>query len=95
MVDEKNRQLWWPDHNEEPKCANASQRKRLYQRFWSMLQNCGAWQDTRYLRKKVAKGGKKSFTWHRREVMSDCVLRQCRLWLPNPEKISYMGHKWK
>ena len=53
ITHEGNRQMWWPDSNEDAKHANASQKKRLYQRFWAMLYNCGAWQDPRYLRKKT------------------------------------------
>ena len=87
--------MWWPDLSEGPKHANAAIRKRLYQRFWAMLHNCGAWQDVRYLRKKVNKCLKQSFTWHKREVMPECVLRQCREWPPNPKNVPYMGHKWK
>ena len=74
---------------------NAKQRKGLYQRFWSVMQNCGAWKDEHYQRKKVEAGGNRGFAWHRREIMPECVLRQCREWFPNPDKVRYMGHKWQ
>lgn len=95
VVHENNRQLWWPERNQDPKCVNGTQRRRLYQRFWSVMKNCGAWEDARYLCKKVQAGGRRSFAVHRREIMPECVVRQCRQWLPNPDKIPYMGHKWQ
>ena len=92
VIDEKIRQLWWPTQNRMPKSKNAALRKVLYQKFWAMLHNRGAWKDERYLRKKAAT--KKSLMY-KIEIMPDCVLRQCRQWYPNPDDIPYAGNKWQ
>jgi len=94
ITNDKNKQLWWPSRNSDPHPGTAPQRKQLYQRFWAMMANCGAWCDDRYVaKKKIAR--KSKTTWHKRELMPDCVLKVCREWLPNPVKQPYMGHKWE
>ena len=93
ITDEKNKQFWWPIDNDAPHSGNTSKRKKLYQRFWGMLCNCGAWHDTRYLTKKAERRG--DFTWHKREIMPECVINKCREWYPNPQQTNYMGHKWE
>jgi len=94
IVSEGMRQMWWPDTNHEPSHTNSCARRPLYKRFWAMLQNCGAWNDPRYNEKKImARRG--DGTWHRRELMPECVVTKCRQWLPNPESLPYMGHKWE
>jgi len=93
-VSNDRRQLWWPESPILPALQNAPERKRLYQRFWAMMTNNGAWNDPRYITKKsIAR--KSKTTWHRRELMPDCILKKCRQWLPNPVNVAYMGHKWK
>ena len=94
VVSEQNRQMWWPSHARVPHHGNTSARKPLYRRFWAMLYNRGAWMDHRYLDKKhQARGG--DITWHRREIMPDCVVSMCRTWFPNPTSVPYMGHMWQ
>ena len=93
VVHDNNRQIWWPTRNNEPHPGNASQRKLLYQRFWAMTANCGAWQDIKYIeKKKLAR--KSKTTWHKRELMPKCILTACRNWLPYPSGQPYLGHKW-
>lgn len=94
MTDESKRQMWWPEETAREQLSNAPARKRLYRRFWAMMSNCGAWADPRYLQKK-ALARRSNTTWHRRELMPKCILDKCRDWLPNPNKIPYMGHKWE
>ena len=94
ITDDINKQLWWPDETVLPSVLNSNKRKDIYRRFWGMLSNCGAWADPCYLAKKTdARHG--DGTWHRREIMPDCVVEKCREWFPNVEKSQYMGHKWE
>lgn len=93
IVSESNRQMWWPENNHQPCRTNACERKPLYRRFWAMLYNCGAWRDPRYIAKKGA-ARRGDTTYHKRELMPECVVAKCRQWYPNPEQMPYMGHKW-
>jgi len=93
IINEQNKQLWWPANNRPPHNLNSHERKLLYRRFWAMLYNCGAWKDVRYIERKVA-ARRGDCTWHKRELMPECVVQQCRNWLPNPRNQPYLGHKW-
>jgi hypothetical protein len=39
-------------------------------------------------------GGKK-YIYHRRDLMSKCVIELVRHWYPNLQDKEYMGHMWE
>ncbi|CAC5363503.1 unnamed protein product [Mytilus coruscus] len=96
---ENNRQMWWES---EPQCRhkrNHSLRKEKYKYFWTMMFHREAWKGDRYLLRKQAALERdpkfKNYTWHKRDIMPNCVLKLVRGWHPNPENITYMGHLWE
>ena len=93
-----NRQAWWPSHPQEPKPGNSGSCKDCYRKFWAMLSNFGIWRKPAYLSKKAVALGRdprrKTFVYHRREIMPDCVIKEVRHWFPNEEGKPYMGHMW-
>ena len=90
VMDESNRQGWWPKEPSVPQDDNNIHRRWLYKDFHTALYHRGVWGDERYLARKAAvTGGVKI----RREVMPDCVCRKVRFWYPNKDGVPYMGHK--
>ncbi len=74
---------------------NSPLRKSIYRGYWKVLNNIGAWNDPRYLRRKVNFAGGEWAVRHRRELMPKCVLLQARELYPNPAGMPYMDHKWE
>ena len=90
VMDESNRQGWWPKEPSVPQDDNNIHRRWLYKDFHTALYHRGVWGDERYLARKAAvTGGVKI----RREVMPECVCRKVRFWYPNKDGVPYMGHK--
>ena len=90
VMDESNRQGWWPNDASEPQEDNNIRRRWLYKDFHTALYHRGVWGDERYLAKKEAATGGVII---RREIMPDCVCRKVRYWFPNKDGVPYMGHK--
>lgn len=93
-----NRQSWVG--NGQPACnRNSGVRKDKYKKFWTLMQNRGAWSHPRYLRKKTRMLNRErvdeSVVIVRREVMPDCILSVVRDLYPNPKSKPYMGHRWQ
>jgi hypothetical protein len=59
-----------------------------------MMANIGGWNTAQYIAKKQLHGGGDNVTYHKREIMPQCVLDLCRQKYPNPKGQPYMGHKW-
>lgn len=84
---------------------NRITRRRMYCKFWSVMDYRGAWQDPRYIakkRKELQQAGyiSESTVWQtalgqvQREIMPDCVVTMIRGLYPNPPGVPYTGHKW-
>ena len=99
ITHEENRQMWWPEHAKPAHMENSKERKKLYKKFWTMCYHRGVWQHPVYKdRKERALGGdptRKRYTWHRRDLMPQCIIKLLRGWLPNPATVPYMGHFWE
>ena len=71
----------------------------VYKRFWTMLFHQNVWRDPRYVERKQRAlqqdPQRRKLTYHRRDLMPECVVDMVRLWLPNPSEQPYMGHKWE
>ena len=52
VVDDTNRQLWWPENPKPASSKNNKNRKMLYKKFWTMLCHRGVWQDRHYVERK-------------------------------------------
>ena len=98
-----NQQMWWETDNQPSHERNATIRKGIYKRFWTMLFHRQVWRDPRYLAKKeetLSQDVNRQFcVWgggrhHKRDIMPDCVLKLVRSWCPNPATMQYMGHRW-
>ena len=93
VMDEANRQLWWPQIPCLPSRRNNAKRKKTYKKFWTMLCHRGVWDDERYVARKSAAVRRDSrrnmYVWqvhgYKRDIMPDCVIRQVREWFPNLE----------
>ena len=96
---ERNRQAWWERIQHPARQKNSEARKRHYKRFWTMLDERKVFQKQVYQdRKKQALGRDPrytKYTYHKRELMPNCVISMVRRWLPNPSSMAYMGHKWE
>ena len=84
----------WLGNGLQPHEQNAAIRKGLYQRFWNVMANLGAWRIPQYVAKKKRIGGGNRVVYHVREIMPDCILQLCRDLYPNPKDKNYMDHKW-
>ena len=77
---------------------NSGIRKKMYRKFWSMLEMRNSWRHPAYLQKKSAvmerDGVDESVVEVLREIMPDCVLLLVRELYPNPVGVPYLGHKW-
>ena len=95
---EMNRQLWWPVQNLEPSVRNRSTRNKTYKKFWAMMTNKNKWSDPRYMDRKLDALGqdpsRKHYTWHKREIMPNCILKLVREWFPKTLSEEYIGHLW-
>lgn len=97
-----HRQAWLQDQ-QPPKDTNNKIRKKMYRKFWSVMEYRGAWHHPLYMEKKIiALGGEPdhNLVWesavgqHVREIMPDCILKLVRGLYPNPPGVAYMGHRW-
>lgn len=88
----------WLGSGQRAKAGNNLIRKTRYKKYWKVLKDRGAWQHPSYIIKKAAAQGygQNDYAWlpSVREIMPDCVLKIVRGLYPNPEGISYMGHRW-
>ena len=102
VLDEGNRQSWWPSDCFQPKRTNNTKRKILYKKFWTMLCHRGVFNDPVYIERKsfaIARDKQRNyFLWHnrgtQRDLLPNCVIQQVREWCPNPPNVQYMGHLW-
>ena len=98
ITSETNRQLWWPITNSEPNERNRGIRNKIYKKFWSMMHNRYMWSEPRYLARKMAAlrsdPQRKHYTWHKREIMPNCILETTRTWFPKTKTEEYIGHSW-
>jgi hypothetical protein len=99
ITDERHRQLWWPEQSYTPRRKNSGLRKRLYQKFWTMMYHRGIWAEEEYLQRKAVALGfdphHNHYVYHKRDIMPACVIKLVRGWYPNPRDIPYMGHMWE
>ena len=83
----------WLEMGQSAHRRNSGIRKKMYRKFWSMLERHPA-----YLHKKSAvmecDGVDESVVEVLREIMLDCVLSLVRELYPNPVGVPYLGHKW-
>ena len=91
------RQQWfW--NGQKAHCRHSGIRKRLYRKYWSMMNTRGAWRHPLYLRKRadmmLRDHVDDSVVKVQRDIMPDCVLQLVRNLYPNPHGIPYLGHKW-
>ena len=75
-----------------PSAANTGIRKKLYKRFWHMIDNLGGWRKNEYLFIKTVTHNKPAH--HQRELMPKCVLTKVRSLYPKTESEEYMNHRW-
>jgi hypothetical protein len=67
-------------------------RKKLYRKYWTMLDRRGLWSNSVYLERKERLMLAAHVELTVREIMPDCVLHQVRQLYPNPKDVPYMGH---
>lgn len=102
VIDEDNRQMWWPRGQADPHRLNTGFRKDLYKRFWVMLLHRGAWTMPEYVEKREQAlqrdARRRVYVWSvllsKRDIMPDCVIKFVRTSFPNPRGIPYLGHTW-
>ena len=85
----------WLGVGQAPTFRNAGIRKRIYKKYWTMLDRRGAWRDDRYLTRKTNRMLADGCVVTRREIMPFCVIRQARALYPNPHGHAYNGHHWQ
>lgn len=95
----------WLVNPKPPQAKNRVTRRRMYGKFWSVMDYRGGWQDYRYIAKKKTELElvgylNTSTVWQtalgsvRRDIMPDCVLTYVRGLYPNPPGVPYVAHKW-
>lgn len=94
----------WLQKAQPPRLRNTGIRKKMYKKFWSVLDYRTAWRDARYQLKKYTElrsdFPNENLVWataaanHQREIMPECVLKFVRELYPNPPDKPYMGHRW-
>ena len=96
----------WLGGGRTARLANRVTRKTLYEKFWSVMDHRGAWNDPRYLHKKETAieqaDNEEVIVWVKapkarqsiRKIMPECILKLVRNLYPNPPGVNYMGHKW-
>ena len=102
VLDESNRQSWWPSVNSSERRTNNTKRKILYKKFWTMLCHRGVFENQVYIQRKseaISRDRQRNFfMWHQRgtqrDLLPNCVIEQVRQWYPNPPSVSYVGHLW-
>ena len=86
----------WLGAGQAAHARNASIRKKLYRKFWSMMYRRGASRHPLYLQKRENSISRVN-PLHvniNREIMPDCILDVVRTLYPNPKGIPYQGHNW-
>ena len=88
----------WLGHGQSAHKRNSRNRKKLFRKFWSMLNTHRAWQHPLYVRKKAI-----TICWDHadeivvhvlREIMPEYVLKLVRGLYPNLPDTPYLRHKW-
>jgi len=78
---------------------NSQLRKEKYKRFLTNLFHRGVWKYSRYLEQKCEAlrrdFRRKTYIYHRRDLMPKCVIELVRHWYPNLQDKEYMGHMWE
>lgn len=73
VVDNKNRQSWWPMQDALPSTRNVQFWHFLYKRFWAAMKNRHAFEDQRYKDRKVDilrnDPRMRHYLWHRQDIM--------------------------
>ena len=99
ITHEHNRHTKWPAQNALPSASNKMFRRKLYGIFWTAMANRGAWTDNRYKAKKARALGQDPrmsfFTWHKRDILPECILQRVRRWFPKATDEEYVGHRWQ
>ena len=83
----------WSGDGQRPSVLNAGVRKRIYKKYWTLLDRRGAWRDERYLSKKADLMLADEIVVTKRQVMPTCVLRQVRALYPNLPRQPYRGYR--
>ena len=86
----------WLGNGQAAHARNAGVRKKLYRKFWAMMNRRGAWRHPLYLEKRQDSISRVN-PLHvniNREIMPDCILHVVRTLYPNPKGIPYQGHNW-
>ena len=94
----------WLSKPKAPQATNRTSRRRMYKKFWSVMDYRGGWQEPMYLRKKKTELERAGYlnettVWEtamgsfRREIMPDCVVQLKRSRYPNPPDLPYSGHR--
>lgn len=84
----------WLGNGRPARVGNNTIRKRLYRKYWTMLDRRGLWYFPEYLDRKEQAMKEAKVQLTQREIMPDCVLKQVRNLYPNPKGVTYMGHNW-
>ena len=88
----------WLGHGQDAHKRNSGIRKKLYRKFWSMLNTRRAWQQPLNVRKKVIAICQdhvdETVVHVLGEIMMECVLKLVRGLYPNLPDPLYLGHKW-
>lgn len=94
VLDESNRQTWWPLDNMVAKRTNNATRKILYKKFWTMLCHRGVFQNPTYIERRsaaIARDKQRNyFVWHNRGSQRDLLPNCCS----ESSLVQYMGHLW-
>ena len=104
LIASTNRQSWLATISTRPHVRNTGIRKSKYKKFWTLIQRYGGWNNPHYLRKKItllrqSRHMNEDESWitmgrELRDIMPECVTELVRSIYPNPENVSYMGHRW-
>ena len=85
----------WLRHGQDAHKRNSGIRKKLYRKFWSMLNTRGAWRHPLYVRKKVIAICRdhvdETVVHVLRGVMPECVLKLVRGLCPIITDTPYLG----
>jgi hypothetical protein len=84
----------WLGGGRTARAGNNIIRKRLYRKYWTMLDRRGLWNLPAYLLRKEKAMREANIQLTQREIIPDCVLYQVRNLYPNPKDVPYMGHHW-
>ena len=88
----------WLGNGQNPHPRNSEIRKRIYKKFWKLMNDRNAFSCPHYIQKKSRMLARVQVDEYvvtvAREIMPDCVLSVVRGLYPNPSPQPYMGHKW-